>query len=90
MSEADVDYRVVLNKKNSGSVLKQWAKGAQLTSGDLIWIAEADDTSEDNFLATVVTGFDSPNVVLSYSESKQIDDNGNVIGINYRKYTEVG
>jgi glycosyltransferase involved in cell wall biosynthesis len=84
----DSDCRLIVNEENSGSVFHQWAKGAFSAKGDLIWIAEADDLSDENFLATVVTGFTNSNVVMSYSESKQVDESGRLIGSSYGKYTE--
>src|SRR5262249_24874455 len=38
--------RVIENPTNSGSVMKQWTRAAREASGELIWIAEADDLSE--------------------------------------------
>ena len=35
---------IVYNKENSGSTFKQWNKGFSIAKGELIWIAEADDT----------------------------------------------
>ena len=35
--------QIVVNKTNSGSVFKQWAKGLSLAKGEWIWIAESDD-----------------------------------------------
>jgi len=75
------------NKVNSGSVFKQWAKGIELSNADYIWIAEADDLCAPEFLSEVMKGFDSPDVVLSYTQSKQIDEDGEVINETYLDYT---
>ncbi len=51
-----------------------------------MWIAEADDASDPAFLRTVIRGFDDPEVVLSYCQSKQTDELGRVLADNYRDY----
>lgn len=73
----------ILNKKNSGSVFNQWKKGIESATGDLIWIAEADDLADSKFLENVVSKFDNDKVILSYSDSKRIDQNGKIIGTTY-------
>jgi hypothetical protein len=88
ISSTNVDCKLSLNEKNSGSVFYQWQKGAKQAEGDFLWIAEADDSAEPNFLETLLQGFADKNVVLSYSESKQIDESGGKISDNYRYYTD--
>lgn len=82
-----LSYDLHINPVNSGSVFRQWEKGAKLASGDIIWLAEADDTCEFNFLATLASSFDKTNTVIAYSQSKQIDELGNVLAPNYLAYT---
>ena len=77
-----VDY----NKENSGSVSRQWARGFALTTGDLVWIAEADDFAEPGFLESTVKAFANPQTVLSYCQSRQIDEVGNVLAEDYLDY----
>ena len=53
------------NEENSGSVFAQWRKAAELATGDYLWIAEADDLSDPEFLARVMQAMDEdPAVVL--------------------------
>jgi hypothetical protein len=78
--------RVERNETNSGSVVRQWARGVSLASGDLIWIAEADDFAEPALLDVLVPAFEDPDVVLSYCESRQIDAEGRVLADNYLAY----
>lgn len=69
---------IVYNEENSGSTFKQWNKGFELAKGELIWIAESDDSCERTFLETVVSKFQKDNqVTLSYSASQIIDELGN-------------
>lgn len=81
-----VDCKLIVNKDNSGSVFKQWAKGVELAGGDYVWIAEADDLSAPEFLDEVMKGFDDSSTVMSYCESKQMDSKGNVLCENYLDY----
>jgi glycosyltransferase involved in cell wall biosynthesis len=80
------DFIFDANEKNSGNVFSQWYKGVDMVSGDYIWIAEADDLSEDNFLTTVIKGFND-NVILSYCQSKQIGSKGEYLAEDYKYYT---
>jgi glycosyltransferase involved in cell wall biosynthesis len=81
------DARLHLNDANSGSVFRQWAKGAKLATGDLVWIAEADDIADSNFLATLVPAFAQDETVLAFCQSRQIDEKGHVIANDYLAYT---
>jgi glycosyltransferase involved in cell wall biosynthesis len=80
------EAQLVVAEQNSGSVFRQWLKGAELARGDYIWIAEADDLSEPSFLQTALSGFSDPEVVLSFTQSKQIDGQGNVLAEHYLDY----
>jgi hypothetical protein len=80
--------RIVPNEVNSGNVFKQWIKGVSLAKGDYIWIAEADDLALPEFLKTAMRGFENPDVVLSYTDSQQIDENGTFLAEDYRYYTD--
>lgn len=82
-----IPVKIISNKVNSGSVFRQWAKGISTARGEYIWIAEADDLCERSFLREAMAGFDNYGVVLSYTQSKQIDKNGHLIDNDYLKYT---
>ncbi len=81
-----IDYRIIGNRENSGSVFKQWKKGVDLAQGTHIWLAEADDSCSDEFLDEATRGFNNPGVILSYCESKQVDKNGIIMADNYHEY----
>ncbi len=57
--------RTLYNETNSGSAFRQWAKGIQAVSGDLVWIAESDDYCDENFLEVLVRCFDDEAVMLA-------------------------
>lgn len=79
----------VINDANSGNVFKQWSKGFSLATGDYVWIAEADDLSEISFLKNIMGMINSnKDVTMCYSQSKMMDENGNIIGDNYFCYTD--
>lgn len=80
------DVILVENSFNSGSVFKQWTKGAKLASGDYLWIAEADDSATNEFLVESMN-FDGK-IQMSYSDSLQIDENSNLIAEDYFYYYE--
>ena len=75
----DIKVKFIKNEKNSGGVFRQWKKGFDAAPGDFIWIAEADDSAENNFVEELIKPFDDPEVVLSYCESARIDGENNLI-----------
>ena len=87
MGTVSCDSTLEVNQKNSGSVFSQWMKGVDISRGDFVWIAEADDLSLPTFLEHVMKGFDDDRVVLSYTQSKMIDQNGQHVGADYLEYT---
>lgn len=86
VSGATPDVRVVVNTENSGSVFAQWRRGSQLTTGDLVWIAEADDIADPDFLASLTPEFRSAGTVMAYSESRQLGADGSILAENYQAY----
>jgi glycosyltransferase involved in cell wall biosynthesis len=81
------DRRLIVNERNSGSVFRQWRRGVELSGGDLVWIAEADDLCDAAMLDALVPAFDDPQVVLAYCQSQQIDEQGAVLANDYLGYT---
>jgi glycosyltransferase involved in cell wall biosynthesis len=83
-----IDTQLIFNTSNSGSVFRQWQEGIGHCSGDLLWIAEADDLADNNFLDELSRAFRDADVVLAFSQSKQIDGHGCVLAHNYFDYTK--
>lgn len=77
---------LLLSVQNSGSVFQQWLNGVERASGDYVWIAEADDAAEPEFLEAALGAFDDPRVVLSYTQSASIDADGKVLSADYLHY----
>ena len=66
------------NEINSGATFKQWRKGLELAEGELIWIAESDDSCDPRLLERLVAEFrEDPNLVFAFVHSILIDDVGN-------------
>lgn len=84
----EVPFRFIVNEKNSGSVFKQWNKGVELASGDLVWIAEADDLAKSEFIESLMVFFDNHKTVLAFCQSKQIDENDILLANDYLSYTD--
>jgi GT2 family glycosyltransferase len=82
-----VHVRCIACERNSGSVFRQWHKGVALARGEYVWIAEADDLVEPDFLEQVLRAMRDPRIVLAYTQSKQMDQDGRLIAGDYRDYT---
>lgn len=82
-----IDYKIVVNEKNNGC-FKQWIKGIELAKYEYIWIAEADDYAKNNFIEILLPAFKDKNVVLSYCQSKVINEHCDVIDYRYTSYTD--
>jgi glycosyltransferase involved in cell wall biosynthesis len=82
------NIQFIKNEINSGSTFAQWNKGVGLAKGDLLWIAESDDTAEINFLETLVSNFyRNEKVVLAYCQSKRINAKGEMTG-DWKSFTD--
>lgn len=87
VQNAGRNVRLITNSKNSGSVFVQWARGAREARGDLIWIAEADDLAQPEFLSRLAPLFaENPELCLSFCDSQQIDQAGRCLGDSYADY----
>ena len=86
LSGTEIDNRLIVNTTNSGSVFRQWRRGVEAATGDYIWIAEADDIAEPEFLAHAIAAFTDSEVVMSYTESQQMSADGTILCSNYLDY----
>ena len=66
--------RLIFNEKNSGGVFNQWRKGIEAARGDLIWIADSDDFSAENFLSELVPAFADDAIQLAFCRTDFIQD----------------
>ncbi|MEO1149798.1 MAG: glycoside hydrolase family 99-like domain-containing protein [Pseudomonadota bacterium] len=88
LAQSGINHRVLSNTTNSGNVFRQWQKGVAEAAFALCWIAEADDWADDQFIERLAPHFVKNDVVLAYSDSRQIDGNGTVIAPDYRYYVK--
>jgi len=71
---------VVLNEQNSGNTFRQWSKGLELASADIIWLAESDDWAEPTFLEELVPPLlDNLNINISFCQTLCVDSNGKIL-----------
>jgi glycosyltransferase involved in cell wall biosynthesis/GT2 family glycosyltransferase len=78
--------KLVVNDNNSGSVFRQWQRGVEMARGDFVWIAEADDLADPEFLQEVVSAFSDPQLVMSYTQSRQMGSEGQILCEHYLDY----
>ena len=86
LKKSNIPYKILPNKVNKGC-FSQWYKGIQEAKGDLVWIAEADDSCDIRLLEKLVVKFDDPEVGLAYSQSIKMDEYGKK-GDTYLFYLE--
>lgn len=84
------DPRIQLypNRINSGSPFAQWNKGAELSKGKYLWIAESDDFCEPTLLENLVAVLEkNANAHLAFCQSVLVNENDKVLhsfAENYR------
>jgi glycosyltransferase involved in cell wall biosynthesis len=77
------------SEANSGSVFAQWRKAAELATGEYLWIAEADDLTDPEFLGAVVGAMQAdPAICLGFSDSRTINYDGSPLWDSYKDYYE--
>ncbi|MBZ0140957.1 MAG: glycosyltransferase, partial [Pseudorhodoplanes sp.] len=86
LADTSIPSYLVVNEENSGSVFRQWQRGVEMARGDYVWIAEADDLADPEFLETLLPSFERPDVVMSYCQSRQMDGDGNILCEHYLDY----
>jgi hypothetical protein len=87
-ARSPIHFAIVANATNSGSPFKQWAKGVESAAGDLVWIAESDDSSCPRFLERMATAFMDPDIAVAYCDSEVIGKEGEILSSTYRFYTD--
>ncbi len=76
LRQSSIDTHFIVNEVNSGSPFNQWNLGVEQALHDIIWIAETDDSCDPQFLEVVLGRLMEPDTVLSYSQSKIINEKG--------------
>ncbi len=65
--------------RNSGSPFIPWLEALPHCTGDVVWIAEADDMAHPDFLATLAPAFQSARTGIAYANSMSIDAQGHIL-----------
>jgi len=86
LESSSIHWRIVDNEVNQGCY-PQWLTGIGLATGDLVWIAEADDLCDERFLETLIPAFADPAVALAYCQSRKVDADGKTLRPDYLDYT---
>lgn len=74
---------IVYNETNSGSPYKQWHKGASLSKGELLWIAESDDYANNDFIDCLIPMFErNKGISVAFCRTIEFDEDG-IIGPAY-------
>ena len=79
-ARANPTWKLMLAERNGGSVFAAWERGLNATTGEIIWITEADDFCEPNFLATAIRAFDTTGVHLVHGRSIPVNEQSTVVG----------
>jgi GT2 family glycosyltransferase len=87
-ARSPIPFAIAANATNSGSPFKQWAKGIESASGDLVWIAESDDSSYPRYLERMAAAFMDPDIAVAYCDSEVIGTDGEILSSTYRFYTD--
>ena len=80
-----IKHSIIQNSENQGC-FNQWVRGISLSRGELVWIAEADDCCQNNFLEELVHAFEDDDVAISYCNSYIIDEDSNVLPGDYSEW----
>jgi len=73
------------NVQNSGSPYAQWSRAARAATAEFLWLAEADDGADPNFLARLAaTMAADPAIVLAFTESRVLDAAGKMLSPDYQ------
>jgi len=78
--------RTLYNDANSGGVFRQWAKGIQAATGDLVWIAESDDFCDEHFLDVLVHCFEDESVMLASAQCVFIKSDETPLQDEFKRY----
>lgn len=86
LEQSEIKYKIIQNEINQGC-FKQWLNGIHNAEGDIIWIAEADDTCKNSFIQELLPFFADDQVNLAYAQSEVINEFGEKSGFVYSEYT---
>lgn len=68
--------RAILNEENSGNVFRQWRRGIEAATTDLVWVCESDDFCELDFLDNLVPHFRDHSVQVAFGRIQFAEEDG--------------
>lgn len=72
---------IIYNEQNSGSTFKQWNKGIDICSADIIWIAESDDFADQAFLSELMPEILAcEDIGIAYCQSYRVNSDNEITG----------
>lgn len=81
---------IVYNEQNSGSPFLQWNKGFELAKGELMWIAESDDSCDTLLLESLVNCLvANPQASVAFCRTIAFNENGYNTQVGYQGYSDV-
>lgn len=86
LAQAPIPFTIIRHLTRVGTY-KQWLRGIQEAKGELVWIAEADDSCEPEMLASLVDAMEDDRVVIAYCQSKRVDQHGTVTAPDNLRHT---
>ena len=69
-----INVKICMNEAHTGKVFGQWQKGIRMAQGELIWIAESDDSCLPDLLEHLVPFFAHECVMLAFAGSDFVRD----------------
>ena len=79
--------RVERRAERSGSVFAQWLRAAETATAEWLWIAEADDSAEPDFLAALAGALaHAPRAAFAFTDSRAIDHRGQTLWADHKAY----
>jgi len=71
---------LMLADRNGGSVFAAWERGIEASTGEIIWLAEADDFCAPDFLSHALEAFAVRGTHLVHGRSIPVDASGEIAG----------
>lgn len=77
---------LITNEVNSGSPWTQWRRALERLSGDLVWIAEADDIAHPDFLVSLAPQFGNPALSIAFANTCIVDGDERIVFGDTRRW----
>lgn len=68
--------RAILNEENAGNVFRQWRRGLEAATTDLVWVCESDDFCEPDFLENLIPHFRDRSVQIAFGRIQFAEEDG--------------